>query len=259
VNLTILKPTGLVKGSGSYTYYEVVQRYFPDHGSVFGSYITIEGAGFAAGDESYMCILTPTKADPILELRSEFTAPPHFSPDVIQCIIPAWEYAAQVMNVNVIHNGITVTIVGQLSVFNLLSAWTAATLPAVTNFQGGMLITIHGKGFNPALPSGYTCQFLDSTSALCDAEDVDCLKHDSTDHTIPANLRGPVNASSTTEIKCWVPTWLNKNPRAILRLYAGKILIAKAYSKAQDTQFVGQPSLQIGDYSNLQGGAVPGV
>ena len=250
---TVYKPAGLVNQSNSvfYTYYEVVEKSSPDHGRVFGSYMTIQGAGFTSGDRSYMCVLSPRSPGPVPDLYSEFVSPE--SSSSLECIFPAWGYTAQTMKVSLMHNGSPVSII-DISDFQLTSAWIAASLPETINFQGGMPITVIGKGFDPLLASGYTCQLLDTSNPSCYAEHPDCIQQTSSDHTIPELYRGPFNATSTTEIVCWVPSWLKENPHAILRLLAGKTLVEKVYSTAQTTEFVGTPTMHSGGNSPARGG-----
>ena len=68
------------------------------------------------------------------------------------------------MQVSLLHKDAVVAVLGSMTsfVFDLKSAWIAASLNKEALFMGGFPITIRGKGFNPALPSGYTCQLLES-------------------------------------------------------------------------------------------------
>jgi len=244
--VSIYKPSGLMNQSTriTYTYYEVMERSSPDHGRVFGSYMSIQGAGFAA-DNSYACVLLPIQPGAVPQMYSELTSPPTGSSSFMECIFPAWDYAAQRMRVGLVHNGALVHSLGTFY-FELKSAWTVASLPTSVDFQGGMPITVTGKGFDPSLPSGYTCQFLDASRSRCPPESSDCVAHSSADHTIPKQFRGPFNATSTTEIVCWVPTWLKEHPHAWLRLLANTTLVEKVYRSSQGVEFVGAPKVLAG-------------
>jgi hypothetical protein len=236
VQLSILRTNGAVNGSARFTYNEFVGRFYPDRGGVFGAYVTVEGT-FGIG-KLYEFRLSPVRPGPVPNI-SAFAEARAF--DVLEFELPPWNYAAQLMGAHILHNGSAIHFAGQSLHFVLTSGWIVASLPKVTNFHGGMQITIKGRGFDTMLPAGYTCELLDASMSECPLDDARCRKHSSLDYTLPESYRRPVNATSTTEIECWVPTWLHKNPKAILRLLAGKTIVEKVYSGVQSTEFVGKP------------------
>ena len=280
VLVTIYKSSGeTVNGSNPliYTYFEVIERSTPDRGRVFGAYMTVEGVGFQSGEISYECVLSVlcdvscsddcvhsclatsgsslnvsrclegcSENEKNLVLRSERTGPRSHSSTVIDCILPTWNHEAQAMQVNLLHRGFAVAIAGTLSSFELTAAWTVASLGETVNFQGGLPITIHGKGFGTSLKSGYHCQLLDASDTRCARHPTPsgCRFVDSADYSLPMQFRGPFNASSTTEIVCWIPTWRFMHPVAYLRLVAGDSLVEKVYSTSQMITFVGLPEVQ---------------
>jgi hypothetical protein len=236
VQLNVLRTNGAVNGSAHFTYNEFVGRFYPDRGGVFGAYVTVEGTFYIG--KLYEFRLSPVRPGPVPNI-SAFAEARAF--DVLEFELPPWKYAAQLMDAHILHNGSAIHFVGQSLNFVLTSGWIAASLPKVTHFHGGMQITIKGQGFDPSLPSGYTCELLDASMSECPPDDARCLKHSSSDYTLPENYRRPVHATSTSEIECRVPTWLQKNPKAILRLLAGKTIVEKVYSGVQSTEFVGEP------------------
>jgi len=239
VQLNIFRTNGAVNGSAHLMYTEILERFYPEWGRVSGAYVTAEGT-FAIG-KMYEFRLSPVRSGPVPNISAFAEARSAHS---IEFELPAWEYAAQPMSVHLLQNGTLAHFVGQPSFYQLTSGWIAASLPKVTSFHGGMQITIKGQGFDTASPLGYKCEFLEPTISDCLPDDASCLKHFLTDYTMPEKDREPVNATSTTEIRCWVPTWLHKNPNAILRLLEGKTIVEKLYSGAQSTEFVGQPRVE---------------
>ena len=245
----------------NFEFTEIITRTVPDSGLVFGSYLTVHGVGFQDDvDWAYQCVLVSLDDTDAPELRSDVTQAKSYT--AIECEFPRWDHVAQGFSLKVLNlgrggTGGNITVPGLPSAepmrFALKAGWLSASLGRKTNFQGGMEVTVHGAGFDPALRPGYTCVFVDGNSRSCPVKDA-CVHSNSSDTTLPLAQRDVSIARSTTELVCTVPTWVHENPHAKLWLYAEEEEVEKVYAGQLSTEFVGQPILDRGANAPSKGG-----
>ena len=170
---------GKVGGPFEFTITKVWQELSQYNGSVQGGQmLTIRGHGFdVQAVEEYRCKFTGS--DRVGGIQSRQSGAEVQSAGALQCAIPNWAFAEQVVRVEVLENGVPVKFSGTANKdkFQYISTWVRVrTLPMLGAMyggwrnvdednmpyrffsqQGGTMITISGAGFNETVQ--HTCLF----------------------------------------------------------------------------------------------------
>jgi len=247
----------------AFNIFPVATSYLPRSGSVFGSYLLVQGHGFTDSDGFHVCLLqSQTNSSEMLEVDAFARG----GATELECEISRWPFATSFVNVTLLygkHREVIPQLEGLQITYHLVSAWLVADLAPISIFSGGTPITIRGGGFNPDGGPIYTCHFTVANQGSCPVKsisqengfgilDSDCTQAHSSDPSLPLHLRGPYVATSKEFVVCWTPAWLRSAETTVaLKLYEGSRLVEKFYvPKLVTTTFVGGPVVGAGSTTN---------